>query len=66
MVRSTTPAKAAASGKKAALLSDAAIKKAAQRAAEASTRLENRDVPAGYVREEGVTRLLAEREDRKR
>lgn len=46
-------------------LSEAAIKKAAQRAAEASTRLENRDLPAGYVRDEGVKRLLAEREVRK-
>jgi len=62
MARPTTPA-TTTSGK--APLSAAAIKKAAQRAAEASTRLENRDVPPSYVRTHGVKLLLAERQARK-
>lgn len=53
-------------GKKAASLSEAAIKRTAARAAEASTRLEGRSVPGGYVRSEGVKTLLAEREAPKR
>ncbi|MGV9799576.1 hypothetical protein ACWDTP_16145 [Mycobacterium sp. NPDC003449] len=64
MAESTTPAKAT-SDETTAPFNDAVVKKAAQRAAEASTRLENRDTPAGYVRGEGVKRLLAEREARK-
>lgn len=54
------------SGRKAAPVSDAAMNKAATRAAAASTKLENRELPAGYVRSEGVKILLAEREARKR
>lgn len=40
--------------------------KVAARAATASTRLENRSVPAGHIRSRGVKTLLAERQARKR
>jgi len=43
----------------------AAIKKMAARATEASTKLENRSVPPGYVRTPGVKALLAARQARK-
>ncbi len=68
MARPETPKPEAktTSGTKAAPVSDAAMTKAATRAAAASTRLENRELPAGYVRSEGVKILLAEREARKR
>lgn len=52
--------------KQTAPVSAAVINKAAARAAVASTRLENREPPDGYVRSEGVKILLAEREARKR
>lgn len=41
------------------------IKKAAVRATAASMKLENREVPAGHVRSDGVNALLAERQARK-
>lgn len=41
------------------------VNKIAARAASASTRLENREVPAGHIRSEGVQILLAERQARK-
>ncbi|MUL61099.1 hypothetical protein B5P44_00670 [Mycobacterium sp. CBMA 213] len=56
----------AVSTTKAAPVKAAAIKKAAARAATASTKLENRAVPAGHVRSRGVTALLAQRQARKR
>ncbi|MFL0177030.1 hypothetical protein A5630_10135 [Mycolicibacterium mucogenicum] len=43
----------------------AAIKKAAARATAASTKLEDRAVPAGHVRSIGVKTLLAQRQARK-
>jgi len=51
--------------KKATPVKAAAIKKAAARATAASTKLENRAVPAGHVRSCGVKALLAERQARK-
>lgn len=40
------------------------IKEAAARATAASMKLENREVPAGHVRSDGVSALLAERRAR--
>jgi hypothetical protein len=42
------------------------VKKVAARATKASAKLENRAVPAGYVRPASVKRLLAERQTRQR
>jgi hypothetical protein len=42
------------------------VKKVAARATKASAKLENRVVPAGYVRPASVKRLLAERQTRQR
>jgi hypothetical protein len=42
------------------------VKKIAARATKASAKLENRAVPAGYVRPASVKRLLAERQTRQR
>lgn len=42
------------------------VAKIAARAASASTRLENRSLPAGHVRKRGVKVPLAERQARKR
>lgn len=61
--RSATSATAAA--KKVGSFSDTAAQKAAARAALASTKIEGRDVPPGYVRPDGVKALIAEREARK-
>jgi hypothetical protein len=44
----------------------AVVKKVAARATKASAKLENREVPAGYVRPAAVQRLLAERRTHKR
>jgi hypothetical protein len=44
----------------------AVVKKVATRATKASAKLENREVPAGYVRPAAVKLLLAERQSRKR
>jgi hypothetical protein len=44
----------------------AVVKKVAARATKASAKLENRAVPAGYVRPASVKRLLAERQTRER
>jgi hypothetical protein len=44
----------------------AVVKKVAARATKASAKLENRAVPAGYVRPASVKRLLAERQTRQR
>jgi hypothetical protein len=44
----------------------AVVKKVAARATKASAKLENRAVPAGYVRPAFVKRLLAERQTRQR
>ena len=55
----------AVSTTKATPLETAAIQKAAARAATASTKLENRAVPAGHARSRGVKALLAERQARK-
>ncbi len=44
----------------------AVVKKVASRATKASAKLENRDVPTGYVRSAAVKLLLAERRARKR
>jgi hypothetical protein len=41
------------------------VKKVARRATKASAKLENRDIPAGYVRSAAVENLLAERQTRK-
>lgn len=60
-VTTPTPKKGSTDAVKAA-----AIKKAAARAAAASTELENRAVPAGHVRSRGVKALLAQRQARKR
>lgn len=43
----------------------AVVKKVAIRAAKASAKLENREVPAGHVRSAAVKLLLAERQTRK-
>ena len=40
----------------------AAIKKAVARATKASAKLENREVPAGYVRPAAVARYIASRQ----
>lgn len=42
------------------------VKKVASRATKASAKLENREVPAGYVRPVAVKRILAERQTRGR
>jgi len=42
------------------------VNKVATRATKASAKLENRQVPAGYVRPAAVKLLLAERQTRKR
>lgn len=49
-----------------AAVANAVVKKVAIRATKASVKLENREVPAGYVRPAGVKRILAERQMRKR
>ena len=46
---------------KKAVVKKAVVKKVAARATKASAKLENREVPAGYVRPAAVERLLAER-----
>lgn len=43
----------------------AVVKKVAARSTKASAKLENREVPAGYVRSASVTRFLAERQSSK-
>ena len=43
----------------------AAVKKAVARATKASAKLENREVPAGYVRPAAVARYIASRQTRK-
>lgn len=43
---------------------NAAVKKAAARATKASAKLENRKVPADYVRSQAVTIFLAARQKR--
>jgi hypothetical protein len=50
---------------KKAAVKKAVVKKVARRAAKASAKLENRAVPAGYVRPAAVKFLLAERQTRK-
>lgn len=54
------------SGRKATALNKTVIAKIAARATAASMRLENRAVPAGHIRSDGVKALLAERQARKR
>lgn len=49
-----------------ATVTSAVVKKVAARATKASAKLENREVPAGYVRPAGVKRILAERQARRR
>ena len=49
-----------------AVVKKAVVKKVAARATKASAKLENRVVPAGYVRPASVKRLLAERQTRQR
>jgi hypothetical protein len=49
-----------------AVVNKAVVKKVAARATKASAKLENRAVPAGYVRPASVKRLLAERQTRQR
>jgi hypothetical protein len=49
-----------------AAFKEAVVKKAATRATKASAKLENREIPAGYVRPAAVKLLLAERQTRKR
>jgi hypothetical protein len=44
----------------------AIVEKVAARSTKASAKLENREVPAGYVRPAAVKLLLAERQTRKR
>ncbi len=51
---------------KKAVVKKAVVKKVAARATKASAKLENRAVPAGYVRPASVKRLLAERQTRQR
>jgi len=51
--------------KKAAPVKKAVVKRVAARASAASTKLENRAVPAGHVRSRGVKALLDERQSRK-
>lgn len=51
---------------KRAIAKEAVVKKAAARATRASAKLENREVPAGYVRSASVTEFLAARQSRKR
>lgn len=48
-----------------AVVKKAVVKKMAARATMASAKLENREVPAGYVRSALVTRFLAERQSSK-
>jgi hypothetical protein len=47
-------------------VSKTVVKKVAARLTKASAKLENRDVPTGYVRSAAAKRLLAERQTRKR
>ncbi|VBA39305.1 hypothetical protein LAUMK13_02531 [Mycobacterium innocens] len=46
--------------------SKAAVKKAVARATKASAKLENREVPAGYVRPAAIARYIASRQSPKR
>ncbi len=48
--------------KKRAVANKAVVKKAAARATKASAKLENREVPAGYVRSAAVKSFLATRQ----
>lgn len=64
--RQSASRSAPASSTKRTVPTQAAIKKMAARATEASTKLENRSVPAGHVRSPGVKALLAARQTRKR
>lgn len=51
---------------KRAVANRAVVKKAAERSTRASAKLENREVPAGYVRSASVTKFLAARQSQNR
>lgn len=48
------------------VVKEVAVKKAVARATKASAKLENREVPAGYVRPAAVARYIASRQTPKR
>ncbi len=50
---------------KRAIANKVVVQKAAARATRASAKLENREVPAGYVRSASVTKFLAARQSHK-